>query len=632
MGRLMLALIALGAASGVTPVPVGPLLQHKANYFDLQHKLVRFTPSKSAYKVRTAPSKKALRRGRPVAEERVQLPFPFPFGGRKWNELYVNRNGNLTFDAPETAEHPQRATWSDGTMRSFAALADVAAVEGRQHMIAPLWAMYSETTRMLVTASNKEFIVTWDAERYLAIDEGYAPLGRNAFQVRLTPDGSIEFAYGDVAERDGVVGVFTGLPSDRPVLDSTQNVVVGDAGSGVHFRMANAPKGRVVAYSGNEGYSITLDGETASTFCFEIDKERQGLPMDCPVAIAARSAGNTLEFYVPKIGLRDASSFSWKTDTIESSRHVKLRSGIDFTGRPFTASGSICEAFHYPAVTKSRMPAFRAIHQRLPARADLAIVFTDFRIDDVHNHGGSNRAQNRDESMALFGSERQQSGAGPIYLGPRFSETARDDERTYRNYAFGVGWMAHEMAHRWAAYLRWDPKDEWALLDSTRTHWNELVHTPVVAPVSHLFTDTPYPEQSVMGGMTVAKEPDGRMSARRAPWLVASGLCALDLYLMGLMEPGEVSDTFFISAPQRTPEGGYTGGRDVPLRIADIIRYNGPRTGPVRRELTLGIYLLHEDGRPPHPDKLAQARGLGAMLIRWFDVATRGRVKVVAVL
>ena len=42
------------------------------------------------------------------------------------------------------------------------------------------------------------------------------------------------------------------------------------------------------------------------------------------------------------------------------------------------------------------------------------------------------------------------------------------------------------------------------------------------------------------------------------------------------------------------------------------------------------VYLLHEDGREPDPRKLAQARAIEAMVLKYFDAATGGRMKVTA--
>ena len=57
--------------------------------------------------------------------------------------------------------------------------------------------MYSaDDTRVYLKSSLKELIVSWDALRFQTINEGYDPLGRNRFHVRLIPDGAMEFAYG----------------------------------------------------------------------------------------------------------------------------------------------------------------------------------------------------------------------------------------------------------------------------------------------------------------------------------------------------------------------------------------------------------------------------------------------------
>src|SRR5258708_6804794 len=97
------------------------------------------------------------------------------------------------------------------------------------------------------------------------------------------------------------------------------------------------------------------------------------------------------------------------------------------------------------------------------------------------------------------------------------------------------------MTHRWVATLRWKDSDPLALQDTLqRWHWNLWLATPVVTPVSSFFADSPYPEQSIMGGMATETLPDGKVQSRAASWGAASGLCALDLYSMGLLGPEEV--------------------------------------------------------------------------------------------
>ena len=633
-----LMLLCAASAYAVTTVAAGSLIQHEASYFDLVHKRIRFTPQKAGYTATVQDHKGAIR-GRTALDRshpgfdpkghswRIRLAFAFPFGGKRWDELYINLNGNITFGSPETSEYPQRRTWSDGTMRSFAASADLAAAEGKQFMIAPLWGMYSaEQLRIHVTSTKDELIVTWDAERFQAINEGYDPLGRNRFLARLTANGAIEFVYEDIAERDGVVGIFPGPPPEGKQLDATSGATVEDAGSLLRFRSRST---QAIAFTDNEGYIITLDTATHEpyTYCILLKEGQQDGPQDCPVSTTAIARKGSVEFYLPKIGLTTPAAFRWKTGD-HPSRAITLkqprRHGVDLSSARGTHHGNVYEVFHYPFVNKSRFPAFKHIHRTSPGSAELGIILTDFRIDDIHNHGGSNRVQpeSRLSAKQLFGSDKLLSATGPVYIGPRFSERRSDTERTYRNYAFAVGWMAHEMVHGWSAYMKWDPQnDPYALLDGSRTHWSDLMHTPVVAPVAHLFTDRPYLEHSVMGGMAVVKNADGTMSGGKSPPLVATGLSALDLYLMGLLQPAEVPDTFFISAE----------GADVPVRIADVIRHNGPLAGPSARDLKLTVYLLHEDGRPVHRDKLLAARGMEKMLLRYFSAATEGTMNVIAI-
>jgi len=158
-----------------------------------------------------------------------------------------------------------------------------------------------------------------------------------------------------------------------------------------------------------------------------------------------------------------------------------------------------------------------------------------------------------------------------------------------------------------------------------------MLATPVATPVWSYFADSPYPEQSIMGGMAVEKLPDGTAHSVLAPAGAPSGYCPLDLYSMGLIGPEEVPDTFFISDSVPDGKGGFKGGDAVPVTIAGIIAVNGPRVPSARdsqHRFKFEIYLLYEDGREPDPEKLAQARGIQAAVIQYFKLATKGRMTV----
>jgi hypothetical protein len=638
------------SAFAVTPVKADPFIQFKANPFDLSHKRLLFTPdSAGGYSVQVSKSPPPFQRGEfagappgsrgPRGNARLDLAFPFPFGNKKWTELYFNYGGNITFGASGNDLFPELDTWPSGTMRWVAGEFDAMSLAGRALMIAPLWNEYAmETSKIYVNSSAREFIATWDVMRNIEPNVGYSPLGRNFFQVRLTPDRVIEIRYGAVAERDGIAGVFSGQPQ-RKVLDSAANSVLEDVGTAFHIALKlpeplpqKSPREILVGGGLSNGTAqcqadIRVNAAGRSTFS------------SCTGYVVA--VGSSVDIYISKLNAGIGDKFGWAAGaTAEgiASRIVHL----DNPGRPDTdlstahgvAAGNIYEVFHYPAVSKQHVTVYKELYRHVPAEDDLAIVMTDFRIDDLFNHGGGVGPLNvpiqgigvvgvrpRDGKRE-FGSAKLQMAVGPVYLGPRFQENPNDGKITYHNYAFAVGWMAHELGHRWSGFLAPD------MVHDGLSHWNDFLHAPVVEPVWRLFSDTLYPEASNMGGYLYEPRADGAF-IRRPDWVPAMGLSALDLYVMGLIPPEEVPDTFLLTNTKETAPDVFTGEK-VPIRIADIVKASGPRTPPAAsspREFKLGMYLLY-DGRKPRPEKVAQLQAIEKMLSRYFTVATGGRMKL----
>ncbi|HWC96780.1 MAG TPA: hypothetical protein VG456_08525 [Candidatus Sulfopaludibacter sp.] len=678
---LLLAAIVLPA---VTPLPVGALLQHPAHYFDLAHQRLRLTPRGAAqYDVTAAPFRGALENGTPLGLPtdpkagywRSHLPFAFPFAGQTWDEVYINVNGSLTFGGPENTGSGMPDTWPDGTIRSLASSFDVDSIAGKRRLIVPLWGLNSvEKSRISTSASRGGFVVTWRTVRQQDAHQAYTPLGESLFQARLSPDGSIEFRYGSVAEKDGITGIFPGPSSPGKLLDRVELppapgvppsldlrlATLTDEGADLHFSIqlagaipaTSAGHTRYVAAAFNDKdvYGILLDidstGRKSRTTCVTFNPQDQPVGHDCTAKTVATAHANIVDFYLPKIGLKNSAvPLEWKAETFADimadptvrtgdMRSVSLPgawvSGYHLhTGLKHTA-GNIYEIFHYPFLAKSRQATLQNIYQRVPADAEFAMVLTDFRIDDIHNAGSSNGSDEGDPSQ-IFNSPVLLQTAGPVYMGPQFAETVADKGRPFHNYPYAVGWMAHEMTHRWVATLKWKPPDTEALVEPRLFHWSMMLNTSVVTPVWKLYSDTPYPEQSIMGGMTVVQEPGGRPHGAFAPWGVPTGLCSLDLYQMGLIPPEEVTDTFFIAGAKETGVNEYQGGSPVPVTIAGIVEANGPRAAIPHEsphDYRLEIYLLHEDGRPPDPAKLADARRIQAAVAEYFRVATNGRMTI----
>ena len=219
----------------VTTVPAGGLIRKPANLFDLEGKTVTFTPNGAGeYAVAVGdldwhePGSGAGNTLIGVLDSydddvndylTVELPFPFPFAGHTWTRIYANRNGNLSFQRPETMNRRHRER--PAAMRSLAAAVDSRSTAGLETMIAALWALYRDST-VTVDSNDTRVVITWRSVRRQGDSSGFVPLGENLFQARLYPSGVIELGYRTVPERDGVVGLFHGLSAPgAPSMRST---------------------------------------------------------------------------------------------------------------------------------------------------------------------------------------------------------------------------------------------------------------------------------------------------------------------------------------------------------------------------------------------------------------------------
>lgn len=122
------------------------------------------------------------------------LPFSFPFFGSSYRQVFVNSDGNLTFVSADAAS----------LERSLGRLT------AGPPRIAPLFEDLDPTQSrngIYVLADASRFVVSW-----VSVPE-YSDFGfgtPETFQVRLYPDGRIEFAYAGVRTGAAVVGIAPG--------------------------------------------------------------------------------------------------------------------------------------------------------------------------------------------------------------------------------------------------------------------------------------------------------------------------------------------------------------------------------------------------------------------------------------
>lgn len=683
--------------AAVIPVAADGLIA-PAHYFDLQGKTLRFTPSRQGYVVTAMKSRPLGDQGKKLGDPdygfvrskgwRIPLSFEFSYAGVAQHEIFVNSAGNLTFDHPEAQLYGERDTWPDGTVTSVAGSLNDRAAAGQERMICVLWGLYSPDLSgngVWVRRAANEFVVTWRVERYIWFGEGYRPLGLNVFQARLQPDGVIEFTYEQVAEKDGIVGLFYGgsegfefdtlrpqkddAPDPRLKIRSVSTALTGRT-LRLTFQMAY-PVARNVQ-EGTLWYRVFLErGSHSCEIGFEVSRNSHPyLLRECTGVPGFRVQGDRLDLYVSTFEAESilsgpANALRWNADVLWGRRDItnlefSAGSGVfhlpplalkplRFSTAATYQEGNVFEVFHYPSVSKNVFPHTRYIYQHFEPQDDMAVVLTDFRIDDLHNHQGSTGAgygtaiQGIGSGPAtlygraeIVGSAKLQVATGPIYLGPRFEEFLADGDEDvhYRNYANAVGWMAHELTHRWGMELQFRNPENGTVEDLAGPdgHWSNFLNTPSVVSVWRMFADKPYAEKSQMEGYIYEQLPNGTFHRLPNPWNLPTGFSALDLYAMGLIGPDEVPDTFLVENLQLLGPGYYHGKR-VPVRIRDVIAANGERRPGVRdsqKEFTIGIYLLHPGNRPAYAEKVGQAEGIEKMLMEYFHVATGGRMRLVA--
>ena len=196
----------------------------RRNLFDLDLKTLTFSPSTPqavSYKFQLAGDPydaTAASSGAAVALgdddfRQEQLPFSFPLFGKTYQAVFINSDGDLTFNEGENGS----------TDRSLGRM-----VAGPPR-IAPLFEDLdpSKTPQgITVTSDATLFIVSWVKVPAYS-DFGFGT--PQTFQVRLYPDGRIQFAYAGISTSGAVVGISPGG------LQGSSSVVSFSAGSSAQY-------------------------------------------------------------------------------------------------------------------------------------------------------------------------------------------------------------------------------------------------------------------------------------------------------------------------------------------------------------------------------------------------------------
>ena len=313
------------------------------------------------------------------------------------------------------------------------------------------------------------------------------------------------------------------------------------------------------------------------------------------------------------------------------------------------------ESFHYLKPPRARDLTCSVI-KALGDRFDFLAYYSDFRIDNPEAGTSSNGplgggpaggavtgigAEQRNLAGYCSQGRFQWQFIQPVYVGANQMDEYPPDgivdsnthnvmayarqlaERTSNGkippYDYAISQIAHEMGHRWAAFVSAKVNGDTIRLGPT--HWARGLQAPVAFPYQRPV------EASAMGGSVWQDNLDGTYTQLDDDYYVpATGWSYLDLYLMGLIAPSEVPDFFMLRnlAPAGRDANGHPLFRADRTRVTidDVIAIEGPRLPDVdhaQKNFNTGMVVVVEHGHTPSAELLEKVNGIR---VRWMDYWT----------
>jgi hypothetical protein len=197
-------------------------------------------------------------------------------------------------------------------------------------------------------------------------------------------------------------------------------------------------------------------------------------------------------------------------------------------------------------------------------------------------------------------------------------------------YMYAMSQIAHEMGHRWAAFVSAKVGNETIPLGPV--HWARGLQAQVPFPYRRPT------EASIMGGGVWLDNFDGTYTQLDDDYYVpATGYSYLDLYLMGLIAPAEVPDFFILR--HLVPAGKDANGHPIfkadrtKVTIQDVIAAEGPRQPGVdksQRQFNTGMVMVVQHGNKPSKKLIEETEGIRKQWIEYFSISTGHRASMTA--
>ena len=611
--------------------------------------------------------------------------FEFDYAGRRWNSAFMSKHGLLTFGAPiEYSKHFE--AWFSPMSESAARLATTPTISA---LYKPAFGgLYGRDplASQFVAYFPDRVVVTWFASEYDAYRLD-VPDDADRFQTVLYADGAIQFNYGRITVRDGVVGLFSdviekgdviasiGNPEDSEIpghldlLDVTLYESKTDALI-VEWTMRDAiptpPSGTDYSYrlyfDTDEPY---FDGDEDADFMWSVDvaaddsSTRGGTRL--PTRYANRVALLVEDPAVHGVAAAitpDAAQFddgrfvggNWNSPFAQiqiALPGAAPRTDLSRSDSAFSHRQS--EVFRHRGVPDARSIACHII-ENLGDRFDLFVFHNEFRVDSQMNDSDWRNYYNGVMGIGREDNWRAAPCGDGRLLG-HYRKVVRIGQaggrgRDWRsgNFDRDLTLFAHEVTHSWTAYLSYVERDGArgrlfadSFADDCRCHWRGELHAPAAFPWGG---EEAY---SLMmggeGGGFWRDNGDGTFTV--AHFRGASGLSWLDLYAMGLADASEVLDLFVLRNLEPAPgndsprsSGQYWGtfhaDKEI-ISIDQIVAAEGPREPPAarsRKELNTGFVYLLEPGHTPTPELLQLHKVYIDRVVEYWSHVTGGRSRV----
>ena len=607
--------------------------------------------------------------------------FEFDYAGRRWSSVIMSKHGLLTFGAPlDYSKH--FAAWFSPMSDSAARLATTPTISA---LYKPAFGgLYGRDplASQFVARFPDRVVFTWFASEYDAVRLD-VPDHAERFQTVLYADGAIQFNYGRITVRDGVVGLFSDVVDKGDLIASVADATDPDLPGHLDLlEVALYETGAhtvILEFTTREPVPEPTAGFYNYRLFFDTDRPYSQDWSDIDLVWKIEIGGdhsvwggtsragdrlNRIELLADIRDLQGLSASVWAgadeydddrsfvrgDGTMPMSLRLPTIASVDLSEPDRGSSRTQSEVFHHRGLPDMAAIACGII-ANLGDRFDLFVFHNEFRVDSQMNDSDWRNYYN---GVKGIGREDNWGGApcGDGRLLGHYEKVVRIGQAGGRSHDWKNGdfkadltLFAHEFTHSWTAYLSYVESngargrlfaDSFA--DGCRCHWRGELHAPAAFPWGG--------EQahSLMmggeGGGFWRDNGDGTFTAI-TDFGGASGLSWLDLYAMGLAEASEVPDLYVLRnlepapgndnpRPSRYYRGRFYANKEI-ISINQIVAAEGPREPSAARspkEFNTGFVYLLEPGQTPTPELLQLHKDYIDRVVEYWSHVTGGRSRI----